>query len=435
MDKTRIEADEKAVQDVTNAIESMINAFMNEHGELVHLASGTIAPPEVAEDMKTMLQKGETAAVEFMKTHIIGAERNIHSTLKKTKLQTFSVVGKKVTSKSKKGELVAMKNSKTLFAKMLLIAKSRKLQMEEVLKYSLRPFPGSLATSEGDLVKTEKSKLLHKIEEDVPDASVDLPAVENKAYILDAMAVLQTLPVIPETFGELATKLLTMVVNAASFYKCKRLDFVCDRYPRQSIKNLERARRTASGVQVIRIYSEQQKAPRQWKKFMSSGENKEELIKFIFSTWRKANPRLLKGVEVFLAHEEHCHRLFDSNGEMMCSEIRELYCDHEEADTRMILHTMHASQSYRNIIIKSPDTDVLLIALNACLSADADILFETGVGAGKRIVSLNKIRHCLGDQWCCSLIGLHAFTGLFSLFKFICLFINNKTNHKPNINI
>ena len=47
----------------------MVNPFMNEHGELVHLASRTIAPPEVAEDMKTMLQKGETDAVEFMKTH------------------------------------------------------------------------------------------------------------------------------------------------------------------------------------------------------------------------------------------------------------------------------------------------------------------------------------------------------------------------------
>lgn len=338
MDKTRIAADEKAVHDVTKAIESMINPFTGEHGELVHLASGTIAPPEVAEDMKTMLRKGETSAVEFMNAQIIGAERNIHSTLKKTKFQTFSVVGKKVTSKSKKGELVAMKNSQMLFAKMLLIAKSRKLQMEEVLKYSLRPFPGSLPTSEGDLVKTTKSKLLQKIEEDVPSASVDLPAVENKAYILDAMVVLQTLTVIPETFGELATKLLTMVVNAALFYKCKRVDFVCDRYPPQSIKNMERARRTANGVHVIRIYSEQQKAPRQWKKFMSSGDNKEELIKFIFNNWTKADP--LKGVEVFLAHEEQCHRLFDSNGEMMFPEIRELYCDHEEADTRMILHTM-----------------------------------------------------------------------------------------------
>jgi hypothetical protein len=79
LDKTQIEADEKAVQDVTKTIKSMINPFVNEHDELVHLASGTIAPPAVAEDMKTMLQKGETAAVEFMKTHIIGSEPNIYS--------------------------------------------------------------------------------------------------------------------------------------------------------------------------------------------------------------------------------------------------------------------------------------------------------------------------------------------------------------------
>ena len=42
-------------QDVTKAIESMIDPFTNNHGELVHLATGSIAPPEVAEDMKTML--------------------------------------------------------------------------------------------------------------------------------------------------------------------------------------------------------------------------------------------------------------------------------------------------------------------------------------------------------------------------------------------
>ena len=81
-------------------------SFTNEYGELLHLASGTISPREVGKDTKTMLQEGETAAV-----HIIGAEQKIHSTLKKTKLRTFSVVGN-VTSKSNKGELVAMKNSK-----------------------------------------------------------------------------------------------------------------------------------------------------------------------------------------------------------------------------------------------------------------------------------------------------------------------------------
>ena len=69
------------------------------------MIDGTIAPPAVAADMKTMVQKGEVAAVKFMETHITGDEPNIYSTITKTKLQTYSVVGKKVTSKSKKGEI------------------------------------------------------------------------------------------------------------------------------------------------------------------------------------------------------------------------------------------------------------------------------------------------------------------------------------------
>jgi hypothetical protein len=410
LDKTKIEASEKAVLDVTLTMEAMINPFENDHGVLVHLASGTIATSAVVNDMGSMLEKGESAALKFMKTHIVGEEPNIYSTITKTNLQTFSVLGKKVTSKSKKGELVALKNSKILFAKMLLIARSRHLQMEEVLKYSLRPFPRALATNEGDLVKTVKAKLLHAIEEEVQGSSVDLP-VGEKAYILDAMAMLQTLTVLPVTFGELAIDLLIRVVNAAVYSNFKRVDFVCDRYPLQSIKNLERDRRAVGGVQVIRIYGEQQRVPRQWKKFMSSGENKEELMKFLFDAWKKADPQLLKGVEVYLAHEESCHRFAQSDDVMVCNDTEELRCDHEEADTRMIAHARHASQFYSSIMIKSPDTDVFLIALNACLDIHADIYFETGTGNGRRIISLSKIRHSLGDQWCSSLLGLHAFTG------------------------
>jgi hypothetical protein len=161
-------------------------------------------------------------------------------------LRTFS-------NKGSKGQLVAMKNSKILFAKMLLIAKSRNLQLDDVFKYSLRPFPCSLATSEGDLVKTQKSKLVHAIEEEAQSSSVSDPPLENSACILDAMAILQTLP---EKFGELATQLLIKVIKIAVSCHCKRFDFVCDRYLRQSIKNLERDRRAIDGVQLINIYSE-----------------------------------------------------------------------------------------------------------------------------------------------------------------------------------
>ena len=412
LDKSRIEADEKAVLNVVKTVKLMVNPFENEHADLVHLASRTVASPAVADDMKTMLEKGKSASINFMKTNIIGEDPNIYSTIKKTNLKTFSYLGKKVTSKSTKGKLVAMKNSKILFAKMLLIAKSRNLNIEDVLKYSLRPFPSSLATLEGDLIKTQKSKLLQAVENEADSPTVTGFPDGYNACVLDAFAILQTLTPLPDSFGELSKQLLVKVINSALSSKCKRVDFVCDRYPQQSIKSLERNRRSAQDVQKIKIYSMAQKVPRQWKKFLSCGENKEELMKFIYSSWIKADPTLLKGIEVYLAHEEMCHKFIASSGLLTCHVVDELTCDHEEADTRMLTHACHASQLCNNIVIKSPDTDVFLIALNASLEINANLFFETGVGNGRRIISLNLIKQCIGYHWCSALIGLHAFTGL-----------------------
>ena len=122
---------------------------------------------------------------------------------------------------------------------------------------------------------------------------------------------------------------------------------------------------------------------------------------------------LLKGVEVFLKYEPNCYRYHQSNGLMSCVEVPQLCSDHEEADTRMVAHARHASQLYSTIIIQSPDTDVFFIALNASMDIDADLFFETGVGKGRRIISISSIRQHFGDQWCSLFIGLHAFTGEF----------------------
>ncbi|KAK6168839.1 hypothetical protein SNE40_020011 [Patella caerulea] len=46
------------------------------------------------------------------------------------------------------------------------------------------------------------------------------------------------------------------------------------------------------------------------------------------------------------------------------SSIECLRCDHEEADTRLLLHAYHASQLHANVIIQSPDTDVFVLAIS-----------------------------------------------------------------------
>ena len=44
-------------------------------------------------------------------------------------------------------------------------------------------------------------------------------------------------------------------------------------------------------------------------------------------------------------------------------EIEDLCCDHEEADTRMILHCRHVvlSSEIENVVVWSPDTDVAIL--------------------------------------------------------------------------
>ena len=92
----------------------------------------------------------------------------------------------------------------------------------------------------------------------------------------------------------------------------------------------------------------------------------------------------------------------------------------------MIAHSSHASKSFSNVIIRSPDTDVFIIALNASLNIPASLFFETGQQKMHRIIPIDAIRQSIGDQWCCSLIGLHAFTG--SLFD---SFMSMPVRHQP----
>ena len=87
------------------------------------------------------------------------------------------------------------------------------------------------------------------------------------------------------------------------------MDFVGDRYPQQSRKDLDRKKRSGGETYLTKIYGTQQRVPRQWKKSLSAGRNKEELLKFLFEEWKRSGPEVLHGVEVLITHENEFHRL------------------------------------------------------------------------------------------------------------------------------
>ena len=149
------------------------------------------------------------------------------------------------------------------------------------MKHSLRKYPQPFATYDGQLIKTAKVKLVHAVENRSSDCTVDtIPP--SSALMLDGMALIQMQKNLPQTFGAYAEDVLNRILGIAKIFKASRVDFISDLYPAVSIKNLEREKRATDGSTTVRIGGASKKMPRQFKKFLSVGKNKEALIEFIF---------------------------------------------------------------------------------------------------------------------------------------------------------
>ena len=148
--------------------------------------------------------------------------------------------------KDSKGQQLVVKSSRNLFAKLLVLSKTREINLKELLSYSLSDYPLSLATVSGGMVKTAKSKMFEILE---PFAKQPMLAnVENldgSALLVDAMAVFHVVKGKWKTFGEFADSTFSFLVQLTKQWKVSRLDFVGDTYPEISIKNTERSRRAS----------------------------------------------------------------------------------------------------------------------------------------------------------------------------------------------
>lgn len=92
--------------------------------------------------------------------------------------------------------------------------------------------------------------------------------------------------------------------------------------------------------------------------------------------------------------------------------VTELNADHEEADTRLLLHAKYAASDEVRVVIQSPDTDVFVL----CIAHSGDIgchelWFRTGTKDHVRHIPVHTIAANLGDKLCKALPAFHALTG------------------------
>ena len=108
--------------------------------------------------------------------------------------------------------------------------------------------------------------------------------------------------------------------------KASRIDLVGDQYPAISIKNTERNKRGKDGQLVVNITSSEQFCPRQWRKFMSNGSNKTNLLNFLVRVWsaNTAYAQKIKDHTPFVSHGDNCTKLVALQGTVTASTVLEL---------------------------------------------------------------------------------------------------------------
>ena len=93
-------------------------------------------------------------------------------------------------------------------------------------------------------------------------------------------------------------------------------------------------------------------------------------------------------------------------------------CNHEEADTRIVVHILHAIQDNeaKSVLVRTVDTDVLVILIGTfqhlrAIQPDLDLWVGFGTGRNFSFISINTICAGLGDARSRSLPVFHALTG------------------------
>ncbi|KAG1656448.1 hypothetical protein GQR58_023929 [Nymphon striatum] len=144
----------------------------------------------------------------------------------------------------------------------------------------------------------------------------------------------------------------------------ERTSILCCRYYANSLKSAERASRGETGGKVYEV-SDQFQAPDP-KAFFGVSENKAALLEYLCDNWvigESVNPH--QSIKLFLSggfRDIHKSVLLTNGNE---SPVTELQSTHEEADTRLLLHSIYATQveGVKRIVMYANDTDVIVLAV------------------------------------------------------------------------
>lgn len=315
------------------------------------------------------------------------------------------------------GQTVELQEDRNLFARMVLVCKSRpEIDIREAVgTYEFTVVPRSMFAVDGEMLHCSTKSALMSILEKLPNSvstsvcNTTFQDTENqeermRVSVIDAMAEVQSLdkPEWIRTCSNLADHFTSRIFEKYRYSDEIRLIF--DRYDLpSSLKEATRLKRQGEQDQVYyRITSSTQIAKITMKKLLSHVKTKKELTKYLAEKTIEHAQR--NGTRVVVAYGCDC---IGSKKDMTY-----LKSDQEEADTKIILHALDASANgATEIRIYSPDTDVFVLSLRRFPDLCPNTTFITGKGQRHREIKLQPIVDALGPLKTAALPAFHALTG------------------------
>lgn len=160
---------EQRLDELTATIEGFTNPFTDEASKLYNIATKTVVPENVKQDLINEPDIGNTFAESFISERIKSGKVNLWSPMKKQQLKTWRTAGKKV--KVAAGDkIVELQEDRSLFARMLLISKSRReVNLREIVaKYELSVVPRSMFAADGTMLHCSAKSTLMTVLEQLP---------------------------------------------------------------------------------------------------------------------------------------------------------------------------------------------------------------------------------------------------------------------------
>jgi hypothetical protein len=419
------------VTTVFNAVVNSTDPMTYDGNDLINISTKAVFSEDIKNDATRMSALGKELYASFKTERIESDHTYFWARIKQVKLKLCKTALKKVHTKV--GDtIVQLKADRSLFTRLLVVARSRPdINLKESLgTYEFSAVPRSMFALDGtQLMCANKSKLMKILEDQVTntdemgeDITDTLQPITNQTpvtanhssevnstkkmtvAVLDGMAKVQALKKPPsvKTCSDLANEFTKNLETTLSRYD--EVHLVFDTYRDNSLKYSMRKKRTGNTLPVqYKICDTTYIGNTSMKLLLSHTKTKDELTAYLSE----------KAIQ-YATQRNKC--LFVSWRESAKSSMDiltdELKSDQEEADTKIILHSIFACRrGATQLHIYSPDTDVFVLALWWSKLFPPDTMFITGVGQNHRIIKLSKVTDSLGPKKTSALLGLHALSG------------------------